>query len=138
MLRSAFRRPLRVGLALGVLAAAGANAQVDIRAFGAACDGFTDDRAAVQAAIDSLPVTGGSIVVPCRAAIAAPGISLRTKSNVTVRGLAAGNGFKSLSYGTQGVIGFGPVLFVVAGCTSCTIKDLEFDGAGLNGVPLGF
>lgn len=37
---------------------------IDVRLFGAACDGVTVDTAAVQAAYDALPATGGTIYIP--------------------------------------------------------------------------
>jgi hypothetical protein len=36
----------------------------DIRAYGAACDGVTDDRAAFQLAVNSVGASGGSILIP--------------------------------------------------------------------------
>jgi len=41
---------------------------VDVRAFGAKCDGVTDDAAAIQAVLDSLP-NGGVIIIPGTCAV---------------------------------------------------------------------
>lgn len=40
------------------------NHHVNVKWFGAAGDGMTDDTAAIQAAIDALPATGGEVILP--------------------------------------------------------------------------
>lgn len=64
-----------------------------VLSYGAKGDGSTDDTAAIQAAIDSLPSGGGTILFPAlgdstRATyICAGGLTLRGKGNVTFEGL---------------------------------------------------
>jgi len=56
-----------------------------VKAFGAVGDGTTDDTAAVQAAIDSLGTSGGTVTIPngCSLYIAS---NLTIKANVTLKG----------------------------------------------------
>lgn len=73
---------------------------VSVKDFGAVGDGTTDDTAAIQAAIDSLPATGGSVYVP-------PGVymvstvrldgSAGGKSNVALFGNGAASHIKKLA-----------------------------------------
>jgi len=62
---------------------------ISVMDFGATGDGVTNDAAAFQAAINSLPATGGEIIVPqvttyyvCASALVIP----TGKSNITIRG----------------------------------------------------
>ncbi len=127
-------------LALIVVANWSARAQsgpdIDVRAFHPACDGVTNDAPALQAALNMVSA-GGSVLIPCKLGIGAEGVRLVNKSRVSVRGIAPGAGLKSLARTTQGVQAFGPVLFVVLNCSNCTIRDLEFDGNGMDVAPLG-
>ncbi|HWQ52578.1 MAG TPA: right-handed parallel beta-helix repeat-containing protein [Bryobacteraceae bacterium] len=96
-----------------------ASYELDIRTFGAECGGG-DDAGAVQAAIDALP-DGSTLLVPCVAGIGPSGITLRGKAHVTVRGVNGG-GFTALgSTNTR-------VMFSVASCFGCTIRDLVIEG----------
>jgi hypothetical protein len=52
-----------VGTALATLQDRGGNV-FDVRAYGAKGDGSTDDRGAIQAAIDALPASGGTLYLP--------------------------------------------------------------------------
>jgi parallel beta-helix repeat protein len=111
----------------GALTVPTAIAQVDIRSFGARCDG-SDDSVAVQAALNSVPSTGGTVVVSCSAGIGANGIVLSGKSNVTVTGSGSGAGFRALATTGRNIGGFGRVMFLIQNCTNCAIKDLTVDG----------
>lgn len=55
---------------------------IDVRLFGAVCDGVTDDTIAVQAAYDALPATGGAIFIPGQSKF---NLTI-TKSNVMIVG----------------------------------------------------
>lgn len=59
---------------------------VDIRAFGAAGDGTTDDTKTVQAAIDSLPETGGTVYFPAGVYNLKDGTVLRNNITVDLQG----------------------------------------------------
>jgi len=52
---------------------------VNVRGFGAAGDGETDDTAAIQAAIDSLPTEGGTVYVPAGTYLISDAITLRNQ-----------------------------------------------------------
>ncbi len=56
--------------------------KVDVRAFGAKCDGMTNDTAAIQAAEDSLPDSGGTLYFPKGTCIG----SLIVKSHTHITG----------------------------------------------------
>jgi polygalacturonase len=57
-------------------------AQQNVRASGATGDGHTDDTAAIQRAIDSLPPSGGTVLVPRGKYCIDPLRSLRLRSNM--------------------------------------------------------
>lgn len=122
---------------LGALAAPTAMAQVDIRSFGARCDG-SDDSGAIQAAINSVPSSGGTVLVSCSAGIGGAGITLADKSNVTIAGSGSGAGFRALARTGLSTGGFGPVLFVARNCTNCVIKDLVIDNRNIAVAGVGF
>jgi parallel beta-helix repeat protein len=121
----------------GALLAPNALAQIDIRSFGARCDG-SDDSGAIQAALNSVPSTGGTVVVSCSAGIGGSGLMLANKSNVTVTGSGSGAGFRTLARTGLAAGGFGPVLFVVQNCTNCVIKDLTIDNRNIAVAGVGF
>jgi len=104
---------------------------VNIRSFGAVCDGAHDDAGAVEKAIRSLPPAGGEVIVPCRAGIGARGVTLTGRRNVTIRGQGPAAGFRALAISKLAAGGFSPVLILVSKCSGCSIRDLKFDAAGL-------
>lgn len=110
--------------------------QIDIRNYGAVCNGVNDDAAAVQAAFNAVS-DGGTVVIPCVAGIGAAGVTLQAKSDVTVAG-QNGGGFRALAPTRIGAQGFGPLTFVVRYCTRCTIRDLVLDGNSVNAGAIGF
>jgi hypothetical protein len=60
---------------------------VDVTSFGAVGDGVTDDRAAIQAAVDSLKATGGTVLLPAPGQFAVGGpIVLADMNSVELRG----------------------------------------------------
>jgi hypothetical protein len=106
---------------------------IDIRTYGARCDGVTNDSAAVQAALNAVP-NGGTVDIPCMAAVGSAGIRLANKTGVTVRGTVAGSGFRALARTGLNIPAFGPFLFVIDTCNSCIISGLEFQ---MNNVAAG-
>jgi hypothetical protein len=108
----------------GPVAASGP--QLDVRTFGARCNGVTDDSKALQAALDSIPSSGGSVLIPCQLAIGSSGVRVSGKSNVEIKGTAPGAGIKSLARTHQGALGFGPATLVLQHCTNCEVRDLNF------------
>lgn len=59
-----------------------AGVRIDVRAHGARGDGRRDDTAAFQAAIDALPASGGTVVVPAGDYLIDPQRSLRLRSRM--------------------------------------------------------
>jgi parallel beta-helix repeat protein len=110
-------------------------AGIDVRSFGAACDGQTDDAPALQAALDALS-SGGTLGISCMLAVGARGVRLADKTGVIVEGSAPGSGIRSLARTGQRTLGFGPATFLVSNCTDCEIRNLNFDGNGAGVVPL--
>jgi len=99
--------------------------QVDIRNYGAKCSGG-DDAAAVQAAINATP-NGGTVLVPCQAAIGSAGLRLENRSNVTILGSGSGAGFKSLAPTGNLIAGISwSSLLRIRYCTNCAVRNLEF------------
>lgn len=124
--------------AIGASPILGAGPDLDIRSFGAACNGTSDDRGALQQALDALPSTGGTLSISCMLGVGGNGVVLQGKSNVVVRASTSGAGIRSLSRTSQNVQGFGPVTFAVRQCTNCRIEGLTFEGNNVDVGPLGF
>src|ERR1051326_84755 len=63
---------------------------IDVPTFGALCDGTTDDRAAIQKAVDSL-TAGGTVPLPYNAAGVGAAPVLAVASHVTLTGTGNSN-----------------------------------------------
>ena len=108
----------------------------NITSNGAACNGTTNDTAAVQKTIDAAQA-GDRVVLSagCMAAIGtanqakAPGLRLVSKNNVQIVGLGASAGFRSLAMDyNQSMSGISwTVMLLIQQCTSCRVDGLEFD-----------
>lgn len=101
---------------------------VDPRQFGAVYNGHTDDSAAIQAAINSLPASGGTVSISGVSALAA-GIHLIGRTNVRVTAAAPGDGFTLTGVPSQarnplqfGFFGEGSI--VVSRCNGCQVDGL--------------
>jgi len=94
---------------------------VDVRSHGAACDGVTDDSAAVQAAIDALK-EGAILDVPCVAALGTQ-LTVDDKIGVAIRG--TGGGFTALGGLDQ--------MLHMSGCSDCAVCGLKLDGNAVAG-----
>jgi len=74
---------------------------VSVKDFGAVGDGVTDDTSAIQAAIDSLPSTGGTVFVP-KGTYMVSGISLHgtglDKNNISIVGCGPSSHIKKLAH----------------------------------------
>src|SRR5262249_43210351 len=95
---------------------------LDIRQFGANCDG-RDDTAAVQAALDALG-DGDRLVVSCIAPVSSAGLRLSHRTGVIVDGVGGG-GFLALGAGAL------HILFAVEYCDGCVIPTLAIDSRTL-------
>jgi parallel beta-helix repeat protein len=124
---------LLLAAAAGYARAAGR--QIDIRSTGAACDGSTDDAAAVQRAVNRL-APGDTLLVSCRAAIGKAGILIRDRREITIRGIKGG-GFKALAPTSLASQGFSPVMILLTGCRRCTVESLDLDMNGVGEAGLG-
>ncbi len=101
---------------------AGPDLPAGVRAFGAVGDGVADDTAAIQAAHDALPASGGLILIPPSAvAYRTSATLLIAKPNVTIAGWGAASVLRAAA-ATFHVITLGAVRGVV-------IRDLQIQGA---------
>ncbi len=130
------RSLIAAAIALAAFGVHGFAQQVDVRNYGATCNGSNDDSGALQAALNAVP-SGGTVNIPCKLAIGSSGVLLANKSNVTVTGTASGAGIRVLAPTGQNALGFARVSFLVRSCSNCTISNLEFDGNRVAAVPLG-
>jgi parallel beta-helix repeat protein len=106
----------------------------DICGYGAVMDGATDDAAAIQAAIDDLPSTGGCIMVPPGTAMVSTTLLLSgsagTKNNVTLMGFGNASILKLKANAADGPLirlGYGPVK-----STGMQVRDLRCEGNSAN------
>lgn len=106
----------------------------DICGYGAVMDGATDDAAAIQAAIDDLPTTGGCILVPPGTAMVSTTLLLAgsagTKSNVTLMGFGNASVLKLKASATDAPLirlGYGPTK-----STGMQVRDLRLEGNATN------
>jgi parallel beta-helix repeat protein len=93
-------------------------ADLDIRQFGANCDG-SDDAAAVQQALNALS-DGQRLTVSCQVSIGASGISLSRKNDVVVEGVDGG-GFVAMAPNKENI------LFGIEYCDRCVFRMLYID-----------
>lgn len=123
-----------------IVCAASYSVSVVAAPYNAQCNGTTDDSAAIQAAINSVPASGGTVLfpLPTLCGIGAAGLSVAPRSNVTLRGGVQGSGLKALAAppalaGTA----FGPTMVQVTSCKNCLVSGLTFDGGGFTTNLLG-
>ena len=116
-----------VGACLFATPAANAAIELDVRSFGVACNGYTDDSSAFQAALNALPSSGGGVLrIPCRMSLRS-GVRLTGKSDITITGSASGAGFRALSGAGIGMGPFGPLMIVLERCDRCVVENLDID-----------
>jgi hypothetical protein len=101
---------------------------LNVREFGAAGDGKTDDTKAIQRALDAAGEVRGAVLVPAGVYLCA---DLQMRSNTALVGVPTWN------YGGPGgtilrlASGAAKCLLNIAGAAGATIDGLAFDGAGL-------
>jgi hypothetical protein len=75
---------------------------INVKAYGATGDGATDDRAAIQAAIDAVPATGGTVYFPVgKYVVGSPGLDITTRQGLTFLGDYATSFNESGTLGAQ-------------------------------------
>ena len=111
----------------GLIPAAHAQ-NLDIRSFGARCNG-SDDTNAVQSAVDALP-NGGTLTFSCQAGLSGT-VWFHQRTNTT---LAGSNGGGILMLSDTGNNWDRALL--VTDCSSCTVRDLVIEGNNKSYVPI--
>ena len=98
---------------------------VSVKDFGAVGDGTTDDTAAIQAAINSLPSRGGIVTFPAGKFRTTAKITV--KSYVTLQGAGKFGGTDTYDQGSTTIYGnhSGTAILSLVGSVSCTISDLD-------------
>lgn len=99
--------------------------------YSATCNGTTDDAAVIQAAIDTLPSTGGTVTFPSGqlCGVGSAGLLVQSGHTVILEGLGVGAGVKALAPGVS-FGGYGPTLVRLLGCADCEVRHLTFAGNG--------
>lgn len=126
-------RDIRITNSSGVVTASPAY-YLDVRDFGAVCDGVTNDAASIQAALTAVS-NGGTVVVDGSnglCAIGAPGIRLTGKTDVTVEGRNGGGFVAMASLETGGQthsLTPGRYLWVIDAGVRITVRALRFQDA---------
>ncbi len=120
----------------------GAGPTLDPRSFGAKYDGHTDDSKAIQAAINALPASGGTVRLSGYSAVGAGGICLSGRTNVRLTAAAAGDGFiitgvpdPYANYSQNGA--FELATIAMANCHSCEVDGLTINANNKAVNPIG-
>ncbi len=120
----------------------GAGPTLDPRWFGAKDDGHTDDSTAIQAAINALPATGGTVMLSGYSAVGAGGICLSGRTNVRLTAAAPGDGFiitgvpdPNANYSQNGA--FELATIAMANCHSCEVDGLTINANNEAVNPIG-
>ena len=104
-------------------AAASPSSAVSVKDFGAKGDGVTDDAAAIQAAVDSLPASGGTVFVPAGDYRVSTSVVLG-RDNISLVGQGASSVLRSLPSETL----FPVILLPDSPVKNVTISNLVADG----------
>lgn len=99
---------------LAFLALAYANAtpeqKINVRDYGAKGDGLSDDTAAIRAAIAAVPVSGGTVYLPCGTYLLSSGLTITTghttitsEDTCATLKMTGGNGFVALTIRGRGL-----------------------------------
>lgn len=97
---------------------------VNVKAYGVTGNGTTDDAAAIQAAIDALPTTGGTLFFNSGIYLCASGLNLDDKRSIILRGTSGmTSGAKPSSYLIFSGTGSGRLLSFRS-TSGCAIEDL--------------
>ncbi len=74
----------------------------NVKSYGAVGNGSTDDTAAIQAAIDAVPSTGGTVFLPAGTYLVTAALKLKSNLHIVGSGLGNGTGATTLQTATSG------------------------------------
>lgn len=100
------------------------NEWVSVKDFGAAGNGVADDTAAIQAAINSLPTTGGTIDFPLGIYKVSSGITVLNRSNVRLLGRGFSGSYDTFDAGVT-ILGTSSAGFTVTNGVGVTFENLQ-------------
>lgn len=108
---------------------------LDVRAFGAVGDGTTDDTSAIQAALNSVPSSGGVVYLPIGVYKVTSDLNLSTNGTMLLGAFADNNAVLqgAILKAASGGVGFTNALLNIAG-NRCRAEQLYISGEDLTGV----
>ncbi len=114
------------------------NNAVNVKWFGAKGDGQTDDTAAIQAAIDALPATGGTVTIPGGTYLISKTLQVgngdageKVSTQNAVKLIGMGSGFADMGTASTSVVAAAAMDSVIV--VNGRISDVEIAGLNING-----
>lgn len=111
---------------------------VDVRSYGAKCDGITDDSISIQAALDATNIAGGGhICIPIGTCVF--GTTLQMYSNIDIIGIETDSETSTMNSGTYLKYTGSGIGISMAGCRKSQLKNFNLispDGDGTIGIDM--